>query len=97
MPGYRPSTRVHHRGISARAFRRCLHVTAALVSLRPVAAARRFAERRHGAGERYCRSQFKGEGCVKVNGEDAAGEAHARAARLLAPRLPLTARSVFRS
>ena len=82
-----PSARVHHRGTSARAFRRCLHVTAALVLAAAAGGCAAFSpDGGMGLVNGIVGPEFKSE-VVKVNGEDVAGEAHARAAHLLGATL----------
>ncbi len=87
MPGYRPSARVHHRGMRAFAFRRWLHVTAALLLAAAGGGCAAFSpDGGMALVNGIVAPEFKSE-VVKVDGEDVAGEAHARAAHLLGATL----------
>jgi hypothetical protein len=87
MPGYPPSARVHHRGMRALAFRRCLHLAAALLLAAAGGGCAAFSpDGGMALVNGIVAPEFKSE-VVKVNGADVAGEAHARATHLLGATL----------
>jgi outer membrane protein TolC len=84
MPGHRPFARIRHRGTSALAFRGRLPLVAALLLVSSCGGCATFSpDGGMTAVNSIVAPELKSE-VVKVRGEDLPGEAHARAARLLA-------------
>ena len=87
MPGHRLSARIHQLGTSPLAFRRRLRLAAALLLAAACGGCAAFSpDGGMAVVNGIVAPELKSE-VVKVNGEDVAGEAHARAAHLLGSTL----------